>query len=68
MVEGNILQLWYNSVVIVCITYCQYFFLKLLDHEVHARDQVPMLMEMDKVDVALDKAVESGDPQLSALT
>ncbi len=24
-----------------------------------------MLMEMDKVDVALDKAVESGDPQLS---
>ncbi|XP_064405910.1 vacuolar protein sorting-associated protein 16 homolog isoform X2 [Halichondria panicea] len=36
----------------------------LLDHEVHARDQVPMLMEMDKVDIALDKAVESGDPQL----
>ena len=25
---------------------------------------MPMLMEMKKVDVALDKAVESGDPQL----
>ena len=25
---------------------------------------MPMLMEMDKVDAALDKAVESGDPQL----
>lgn len=41
--------------------------LQLLDHEVHARDQVPMLMEMDKVDIALDKAIESGDPQLSTL-
>lgn len=26
-----------------------------------------MLMEMKKVDVALDKAVESGDPQLGEL-
>ncbi len=42
--------------------------IQLLDHEVHARDQVPMLMEMDKVDIALDKAVESGDPQLSTFT
>ena len=38
--------------------------LQLLDHEVHARDQVPLLMEMKKADLALDKAIESGDPQL----
>ena len=37
---------------------------QLLDHEVHAKDQVPLLMEMKKADVALDKAIESGDPQL----
>jgi hypothetical protein len=36
----------------------------LLDHEVHAREQVPLLMEMKKADLALDKAIESGDPQL----
>jgi hypothetical protein len=36
----------------------------LLDHEVHAREQVPLLMEMRKADLALDKAIESGDPQL----
>lgn len=36
----------------------------LLDYEVHAKDQVPLLMEMRKADLALDKAIESGDPQL----
>ncbi len=30
----------------------------------HAKDQVPLLIEMKKADVALDKAIESGDPQL----
>ena len=30
----------------------------------HAREQVPLLMEMRKADLALDKAIESGDPQL----
>ena len=39
-------------------------FVQLLDHEVHAREQVPLLMEMKKADLALDKAIESGDPQL----
>lgn len=38
--------------------------LQLLDHEVHAREQVPLLIEMKKADLALDKAIESGDPQL----
>lgn len=38
--------------------------LQLLDHEVHAREQVPLLIEMRKADLALDKAIESGDPQL----
>ena len=42
----------------------QCFHLQLLDFEVHARDQVPLLMEMKKADLALDKAMESGDPQL----
>ena len=37
---------------------------QLLDHEIHAKDQVPLLIEMKKADVALDKAIESGDPQL----
>ena len=44
---------------ITCLTVLQ-----LLDHEVHAREQVPLLMEMRKADLALDKAIESGDPQL----
>jgi hypothetical protein len=43
---------------------CILYLLKLLDHEVHAREQVPLLMEMRKADLALDKAIESGDPQL----
>ena len=38
--------------------------LQLLDCEVQAREQVPLLMEMKKADLALDKAIESGDPQL----
>lgn len=38
--------------------------MQLLDHEVHAREQVPLLMEMRRADLALDKAIESGDPQL----
>ncbi len=37
---------------------------QLLGHEVHAKDQVPLLMEMKNADLALDKAIESGDPQL----
>ena len=41
--------------------------MQLLDHEVHAREQVPLLMEMKKADMALDKAIESGDPQLGKL-
>lgn len=41
--------------------------LQLLDHEVHARQQVPLLIEMRKADLALDKAIESGDPQLGKL-
>lgn len=39
-----------------------------MDHEVHAKDQVPLLMDMKKADVALDKAIESGDPQLGKTT
>ena len=38
--------------------------LQLLDHEVYAKDQVPLLMEMKKPDLSLDKAIESGDPEL----
>ena len=41
---------------------------QLLNHEVHAKDQVPLLIEMKKADVALDKAIESGDPQLGKIT
>lgn len=37
---------------------------QLLDHEVYAKDQVPLLMDMKQADLALDKAIESGDPQL----
>ena len=44
------------------------FLFQLLDHEVHAKDQVPLLIEMKKADVALDKAIESGDPQLGKKT
>lgn len=43
-------------------------YMQLLDHEVHAREQVPLLMEMRKADLALDKAIESGDPQLGKYT
>ena len=58
---------------ILCITYIDsegvfaLIFFQLLDHEVHAREQVPLLMEMRKADLALDKAIESGDPQLGIL-
>ena len=52
-------------------TYCIYYVfssMQLLGHEVHAREQVPLLMEMKKADMALDKAIESGDPQLGKLS
>ena len=50
--------------------YIYYVFssMQLLGHEVHAREQVPLLMEMKKADMALDKAIESGDPQLGKLS
>ena len=34
----------------------------------YAKDQVPLLIEMEKADAALDKAIESGDPQLGMST
>jgi len=40
---------------------------QLLDHEVYAKDQVPLLMEMKKPDLSLDKAIESGDPELGRM-
>lgn len=52
-----------NDRIGVIATLTLYLF-QLLDHEVHAKDQVPLLMEMKRADVALDKAIESGDPQL----
>ena len=54
----------YIYVYIYHVSHILHVFLKLLDHEVHAKDQVPLLMDMKKADAALDKAIESGDPQL----
>lgn len=39
-------------------------FLKLLDHEQHASDQVPLLLSMKEDRLALIKAVDSGDTDL----
>ena len=57
-------QVLYNNSVMDDKDMHHLCFFQLLDHEVHAKDQVPLLMEMKKADVALDKAIESGDPQL----
>ncbi|RMX51789.1 hypothetical protein pdam_00011635 [Pocillopora damicornis] len=38
--------------------------IKLLDYEAKAADQVPLLMRMNKDDLALDKAIMSGDTDL----
>ena len=51
----------HHFIIILCL-------FQLLNHEVHAKDQVPLLIEMKKADVALDKAIESGDPQLGKIT
>lgn len=37
---------------------------KLLEHEVRAEKQVPLLLSMKEDDLALVKAIESGDPNL----
>jgi hypothetical protein len=37
---------------------------KLLDHEPRAGKQVPLLMSMEEDEIALDKAIESGDTDL----
>ena len=37
---------------------------KLLDYEPKAADQVPLLIRMNKNDIALQKAVDSGDTDL----
>jgi len=38
--------------------------IKLLDYEARAPEQVPLLMRMNKNEIALQKAVESGDTEL----
>jgi len=40
------------------------FYLKLLDYEAKAADQVPLLMRMNKDDLALEKTIMSGDTDL----
>lgn len=40
------------------------YFLKLLDFEPRAGQQVPLLMKMHKDNIALSKAIESGDTDL----
>lgn len=37
---------------------------RLLDYEARARDQVPLLLTMSEYDMALTKAIDSGDPDL----
>lgn len=37
---------------------------KLLEHEVRASKQVPLLLDMKQAELALVKAIESGDPDL----
>ena len=41
--------------------------LQLLDYEAKAADQVPLLMRMNKDDLALEKAIMSGDTDLGEL-
>lgn len=41
------------------------FLLQLLDYESQAADQVPLLLEMKEDKLALAKAVNSGDTDLS---
>ena len=41
-----------------------YFYLQLLDYEPRAADQVPLLMSMQEDELALIKAIESGDTDL----
>ena len=40
------------------------FIWKLLDYEAKAADQVPLLMRMKKDELALEKAIMSGDTDL----
>jgi len=42
-------------------------YFKLLDYEPKAADQVPLLMRMKKDDLALEKAIISGDTDLSTI-
>ena len=42
--------------------------LQLLDHEPKAAEQVPLLMKMKKDELALLKAIESGDTDLGETT
>lgn len=41
--------------------------IKLLDHELRASDQVPLLLMMKEDRLALQKAVDSGDSDLGTL-
>jgi hypothetical protein len=42
--------------------------MQLLDYEPKAADQVPLLIEMEQDELALSKAIESGDTDLSMKT
>jgi vacuolar protein sorting-associated protein 16 len=44
---------------------CELFFFKLLDFEPRAERQVPLLISMKQEQLALTKAIESGDTDLS---
>lgn len=48
----------------LCCTLMLRFFVQLLDHETRASDQVPLLLTMKEDNLALVKAVDSGDTDL----
>ena len=57
----------YSLNTILCIFH-QLSLIKLLDYEARAADQVPLLMRMSKDELALQKAVDSGDTELGICT
>lgn len=55
---------YFNSKAAEVIKTAYFLVWQLLDYEAKAADQVPLLMRMKKDDLALEKAIMSGDTDL----
>lgn len=54
----------YSRTIFLFVACCVFDFVQLLDFEARSGEQVPLLLKMKRSQLALSKAVESGDTDL----